>query len=116
VSGGTLGCLVIFILWAIDATTGWRVRIAPRLSTRTLSDRVAWLTFSIGVWVMLWIVLLAAMGESDGDYREWDEIRRQVRAFLAAGILAAALPFFVTIWHWMNRRRFQKNVQGGRQA
>ena len=67
-SGGTLGCLVIFILWTIDATTGWRVGISPRLSTATVSDRVAWLSFSIGLPVMLWIVYMAVTGEGDGEF------------------------------------------------
>ena len=104
VSGGTLGCIAIFILWTIDATTGWRIRIAPRLSTATSSDRVAWLTFSLGVWAMLWIVLTAALGESDGDYRTRDQIRRQARMFLTAGFIAAAVPAFVTTWQFLDRR------------
>ena len=109
-SGGTLGCMVIFILWTIDATTGWWVRIAPRLSTDTLSDRVAWLAFSIGVRAMLWIASMAAMGESDGDFRKWAEIRRHVRMFLADGVIAIAVPAFVTMWQLMDRRLFRRRV------
>ncbi len=115
VSGGALGCFAIFILWTIDATTGWRIRIAPRLSTEAVSDRVAWLTFSLGVWAMLWIVLTAALGESDGDYRKWDEIRRQVRMFRTAGFIAAAVPTFVTTWQFLDRRNSKRNVPGGRE-
>ncbi len=115
-SGGTLGCMLIFILWTIDATTGWRIRIATRLSTAKLSDRVAWLTFSIGVWAMLWIVYMAITGEGDGAHRSWDEIRRQVRMFLAAGLIATTVPFFVTVWQSMNRCRFLNNVHGAREA
>jgi len=114
VSGGVLGCMAIFILWTIDATTGWRVRIAPRLSTATFSDRVAWLAFSIGVWTMLWIVLMAARGEGDGVHRTPDEIQRQVRMFLAAAFMAAAVPAFVTTWQFLNRWNFRRNLHGGR--
>ena len=103
-------------LGAIDATTGWRVRIAPRLSTATLSDRIAWLTFSIAVWAMLWIVDMAVAGEGDGAHRTWDEIRLQVRMFLAAGFIAVAAPFLVTLWQRLSRRTFPKDVQCGREV
>ena len=46
---------------------------------------------------MLWITLKALVGESDGDYRDWDQIRRHTLIFLAAATVAASVPALVTI-------------------
>jgi len=57
---------------------------------------------------------MAVTGESDGDHRTRDEIRRQVRMFLGAGFIAAAVPAFVITWQFLDRRIFKRSVYGGR--
>ena len=109
ISGG-LGCALIFSLWVIDATTSWRIQIAPRLSTNTLSDRIAWLGFSIGVATMFWITIAAFMDETDGDFRTWVEIRRQSRILCVTATFAVAVPIVVTIRQALERRRARRAV------
>lgn len=109
-SGGLLGCVVILVLWTVDATTGWQFRIAPKLSTAALSDRLAWLAFSFGVWAMLGITLMALLSEGDGDFRTWDEIRRGARMFLAAGLVAVVVPMFVAVWQFGTRQGWFRRV------
>jgi len=100
---GFLGCTVIPLLLVANALTGYRFSIAPRLSTGSLSDRIAWVAFTIGVWTMLWITLRALLGEGDGDFRTWDEIRRQVRILLVGGFFAIGVPVIVIIVQYLGR-------------
>jgi hypothetical protein len=100
---GFLGCVIVPLLLGANTLTENRLSIAPRLSTRSLPDRIAWVTFTIGVWSMLWTALRALVGESDGDFRSWDEIRRQVRILLAGGCLAIGVPAVVAVLQYAGR-------------
>jgi hypothetical protein len=94
---GFLGCVIVPLLLGANSVSGNRFSIAPRLSTRSLADRVAWVVFTCGVWAMLWTALRALVGDSDRDFRSWDEIRRQVRILQAAGSVAIGAPVIVSI-------------------
>ncbi len=96
-------CVAIPVLWAIMATVGREWSIASKLSTRTTADRLAWIAFSIGIFVMLWMVGIALLSEGDGDFRSWPEIRRHVRFFLGAAVFAAGVPTLVTIEPYLIR-------------
>lgn len=98
----TLGfCLVgLPVLVLIYGMLRWptgRVGIAHKLSARSRSDRIAWLAFGCGVLAMWWITFVAAISETDGDYRTWDQIRFQSRLLVAAGIFGAGVPLLVTL-------------------
>jgi hypothetical protein len=101
-------CVSIPLLVVIVGVFGSRWRIAPKLSTRSPSDRVAWLAFLVGIWTMVVITAMALLGEGDGDFRTWDQVRRQVRILWAGGILGAGVPLLVTIWQHLRYRRSRK--------
>jgi hypothetical protein len=90
--------LIVVVVFGIHG------RIAPWVSARSRSDRVAWLAFIIGVWTMIGIAVISLFSDGDGAYRTWDQIRRQVRILLAAGIIGAGVPLLVAIWQRLRRR------------
>ena len=100
------------VLWVIMATVGREWSIAAKLSTRTIADRLAWITFSVGIYAMLGVVCISVLSEGEGALRSWPEIRRQVRMFVGAGIVAVSMPILVTIGHYLiqavpsNRSKF----------
>ena len=96
-------CVAIPVLWVAMWIFGRQWSIAAKLSTRTTADRLAWIAFSIGIFAMLWMVWIAVSSESDGDFRSWPEIRRHVRFFLGAAVVAVGVPAFVTIEHYLLR-------------
>jgi hypothetical protein len=74
-------------------------------------DDIAWSGFAAGVALMLGVTLLAAVSESDGDYRTWETIRLHRDLLLEAGLLAVSLPVVVVLLRtgpeparWLRRR------------
>ena len=72
---------------------------------REPSDQVAWWGLLVGVLLMFGMVFVAALGESDGDYRSWATIRLHGRFFLCFAALALAFPVAVFAAQWVQRFR-----------
>jgi hypothetical protein len=82
-------------------------------------DVLAWVLFAIGVLGMIFIAFRALLSESDGDFRSWDEIRRQVQQLWNAGFLAGGGPLAVWVIQkgfelrdWLDRPERDRPIHG----
>jgi hypothetical protein len=80
-------------VFAFVALRIWRPT-PPSKRGRSVSDRIAWTLFALGVCLMFHMVLLAAVLE-DGTPRYWTTIRDHRRLFLAFSAVAIVGPLLV---------------------
>jgi hypothetical protein len=95
---------LLVLLVAMVASPRLRSPLAPKLSTHLVSDRIAWIAFSIGVFSMLGVTLIALRSDGDGHFRSWEQIRQQVRFLFAAGMFALGVPAMVTLLQCVQKR------------
>ncbi len=84
-----------------------------RPALRTV-DRLAWITFKLGVIGIFWVTLRAMLSESDGDFRTWSRIRQDVWLFWCVAMLTAVGPIAATVMGIRERLRdnFDHRVDG----
>jgi hypothetical protein len=103
-----LGCpavlLIVAGLWVWRRRTGRDIL----LSSGTLGDKIAWLSFNLGVMVMFGVALFSLLSEGDGDFRGWAQIRLHTRILLTAAFVAAAVPLHVATWQFLNRGKTKR--------
>ncbi|WP_435016227.1 hypothetical protein TA3x_003791 [Tundrisphaera sp. TA3] len=89
-------CCPTLPILAILALRIWRP-VPPDVPARSVSDRIAWTVFALGIGLMLNMVLYSILLESEGNYRSWETIRLHGRVFLAIALIPVAGPLIVFV-------------------
>jgi hypothetical protein len=107
-------CVTFLPVFAYLGLRIWKPTL-PGQPAKPIADRIGWTVFSLGLCLMLNMVLVSALAESDGAYRSWDTIRLHVRVFLSFAMISIVGPLVIVIRqvfqrYWSSKQSSRKSV------